>query len=452
MKQLQPVIWARGTFLNPQHLQLQDRFLESTLRFRQEALNYAPYGFTGLHIDQEALAGGQIAISSASGIMPDGLAFDIPSADAAPPAKQLASWLEDEESGSTLVYLALPALRPGGLNIAPEGSNFDGRFRAELALVRDENTGGQERPVHLARKNFRLLFEGEAQEGQTCMQIARLQKGPGGAVQLDPLFVPPLLDIGASAFLQTIVRRLVELLSAKSTMLAGMRRQKNQTLADFTAADIASFWLLYCLNSELPLFRHILESRRGHPEGLFAEMLTLGGALTTFSMQVQPRDFPLYDHENLGAAFSLLDEKLRHLLDTVIPSNFVSLALKQIQPFIYATALDDDKYLRNTRMYLAVSADVGEAELIQRVPALVKVCSANQIEILVRQALNGVTLTHLPVPPSAIPVKLNYQYYSLNQAGGAWEAITRSRNFAAYVPAEIPNANLELLILLPQTQ
>jgi type VI secretion system protein ImpJ len=59
-------------------------------------------------------------------------------------------------------------------------------------------------------------------------------------------------------------------------------------------------------------------------------------------------------------------------------------------------------------------------------------------------------LTYVPIPPSAIPVKLNYQYFSLTQTGVAWEAVQRARNFAAYVPAELPNPQLELIILLPQ--
>ena len=60
------------------------------------------------------------------------------------------------------------------------------------------------------------------------------------------------------------------------------------------------------------------------------------------------------------------------------------------------------------------------------------------------------TLTHVPSPPPAIPVKLNYQYFSLSQSGGAWEAIHRARNLAAYVPADLPNPQLELLIVLAQ--
>ena len=79
-----------------------------------------------------------------------------------------------------------------------------------------------------------------------------------------------------------------------------------------------------------------------------------------------------------------------------------------------------------------------------------KVCSANHIEHLVRQALPGVPLTYVASPPSAIPMKLNYQYFSLSQSGVAWEAIQRARNLAAYVPGDLPNPQLELIILLPQ--
>jgi type VI secretion system protein ImpJ len=101
-------------------------------------------------------------------------------------------------------------------------------------------------------------------------------------------------------------------------------------------------------------------------------------------------------------------------------------------------------------MYLAVSAEMNEGDLIGKTPTLIKVCSATHIEHLVRQALPGMQLTHVARPPSSIPVKLNYQYFSLNQSGVAWDAVVRSRNLAAYVPGDFPNPNLELVILLPQ--
>jgi type VI secretion system protein ImpJ len=101
-------------------------------------------------------------------------------------------------------------------------------------------------------------------------------------------------------------------------------------------------------------------------------------------------------------------------------------------------------------MYLAIRAETSQADIVGSVPQLVKVCSANHIDHLVKYALPGVPLNYVAVPPSAIPVKLNYQYFSMSQSGVAWEAIQRARNLAAYVPADLPNPQLELIILLPQ--
>ncbi len=449
MKKLQPVIWTKGTFLSPQYLQLQDRFLENLLQFHLESLSFRPYGFRSLQISQEELAGGAFAVTSASGIFPDGLLFDIPGSDGVPPLKQLPDCFEPDQTTLDM-YLAVPQYRERGLNVATSPRQGGARYRAEIELFRDENTGLSEKPVQIARKNLRLLAEGEALEGYSAMRVARVNRDITGAFSLDPRFVPPLLDFLSNDYLAAIARRLVEILSARSAAIASVRRQKSLTLADFTASDIANFWLLYTINTAFPTFRHLFETRGGHPEELFTAMLDLAGALTTFSTNIHPRDLPPYDHDDLGACFTDLDEKLRHLLETVVPTNFVSLPLKLSQPFIYATSIDNDKYLLNTKMYLAMRAETSQADIVGSVPQLVKVCSANHIDHLVKYALPGVPLTYVAQPPSAIPIKLNYQYFSMNQSGVAWEAIQRARNLAAYVPADLPNPQLELIILLPQ--
>jgi type VI secretion system protein ImpJ len=451
MRQLQPVIWAKGTFLTPQHLQLQDRFFESVLDFKLGALKYCPWGFAEMQFNHEALSAGSLALARAVGLFPDGLAFDIPDSDAAPGERRIEQSFGPDQT-TLEVYLAVPQHRDRGLNVSVGQKSGDTRYQAEIELSRDENTGLAEKPVQVAKKNLRLLLEGEPLQGNTILRVGCVKKTETGLYQLDPQFIPPLLDISASEYLVAILRRLVEILAAKSSTLSGMRRQKNQSLAEFTAADIANFWLLYTANSYLPVMRHIFESKKGHPEGLYTTMLALAASLTTFSSTLQPRDLPNYDHDNLGACFTDLDEKLRMLLETVVPSNFVSIPLKLSRPSIYSAALANDKYLTNTRMYLAISADLSEADLLRRVPQLVKVCSATHIETLIRQALPAIPLTHVPSPPGSIPIKLNYQYFSLNQSGAAWEAVQRARNIAAYVPGDIPNPQLELIILLPQAE
>ena len=141
------------------------------------------------------------------------------------------------------------------------------------------HTGLAEKPLQLARRNLRLMAEGEAREGHSLLQVARVTRAESGEVQLDPHYVPPLLDVSANVYLLTIARRLIEILSARSSGLAGTRRQRNRGLADFGSSDVASFWLLYTINTHLPVVRHLFETRRGHPESLFRALLGLAGAL-----------------------------------------------------------------------------------------------------------------------------------------------------------------------------
>jgi type VI secretion system protein ImpJ len=63
--------------------------------------------------------------------------------------------------------------------------------------------------------------------------------------------------------------------------------------------------------------------------------------------------------------------------------------------------------------------------------------------------LPGVELTHTAKPPSAIPVKLDYQYFRLGKSGSEWEAIKLARNVSAYVPDDFPEPQLELVVVLP---
>ena len=144
----------------------------------------------------------------------------------------------------------------------------------------------------------------------------------------------------------------------------------------------------------------------------------------------------------------MLDGLLRALLETVVPSNFVALPLKPVRPSVYATAIDKDSLFENSRFYLAVAANVPEPDLIKRFGFLAKAAAATHIENYIRQALPGLRMVHVPTPPRALPVKLQYQYFSLERAGEVWEGIRRARNFAVYAPDEINDPQMELIILL----
>ncbi len=444
MRHLQSVVWSKGTFLSPQHLQAQDHFFEESLRLTAEVLSFWYWGFSALQIEAGALSEGRLEIARAAGWFPDGLPFDT-AEEAAPDSRILDECFG--EGTERVFYLAIPQQRPGALNVAVKREGRSTRFYSEVRMLRDESGSGVEKPVAFTKKNFQIVVEGESLEGLITLPLARVLRAGAGHYRLDPNFIAPMNNIHGSDRLVSILRGMVEVLSSRSSEVSNGRRERNLSLADFSASDVASFWLLYTINTHLPALNGFLQARNIHPEKLFGQMLALSGALTTFSRAIGPLDFPHYEHEKQGSCFLRLERQLMELLATVIPQKFLALPLKQVRGSVYATSIERDEYLNHTRFYLAIAAEIPAADLIARTPALVKVGSATHLEMLIRQALPGLPITHLAAPPQEIPVKLNYHYFRLDQAGEAWELIKRSRDLGVYVPGEIANPRMELILL-----
>ncbi len=447
MRHSPPVLWTKGVLLTPQHLQAQDRHHEETLAFQVSALAFSPWGLSRLTIDQEALAGGTLVTTAIAGRFPDGLLFDAPIAGATPPPKALTDAFGQDQD-TVQAYIAVSEYRPGARNVARRGEHASSRWVADEQLLRDETTGLTERPIQMSPPSLRLLLEGESLEGYTAMPIARLRRSAAGDVTLDSQFVPPLLDLSASDVMMSMMRRLTERLASRSASLSGSRRQRNQGLADFTVADVGSFWLLYTVNTHLPAIRHLHEVRRGHPSMLWEAMLALVGSLSAFSTSGDARSLPTYDHLRLGEGFFELERRLFELLDGAVVDAAIALPLKPVRTTLHAVAIEQAKWLEAPQWFLAVSAPVRQQELIPKVLQGCKVGAADVVDTLIRQALPGIELAHISSPPSAVPVKLDFQYFAIRKTGSAWDAIERARNLAVYVPAELVDARFELVIVL----
>jgi type VI secretion system protein ImpJ len=452
MKHLQRVVWSKGMFLTPQHFQAQDEYFEQHLHFRATAASSCNWGLTGLAIDLEALSNGIFTIRHCRGILPDGLTFNIPEADEPPPGREVAEHFAPTDPELD-VFLALPESRTRGKNVTvvngqASRTDIGTRYIGETRMVLDESGGLEQKPVQVATKNFRLVFAGESLDGSAFIRLARITRSPAGTYILRSEFIPPALSLDTSDYLLLMLRRLIELLAAKSGALSSMRRQAGRSLAEFGHSDTANFWLLHTANTYLPQLKHLWIARRRHPELMYLMMLGLAGALSTFSLDEQARNLPDYDHDNLGGCFTELDEKIRILLETAIPSKCISIPLSLTEKSIWTGEIKDERYFKKTQFYLSVGAQMTVDEVIKQVPKLMKASSPAEIQRLVRNALPGISLRHVPVPPSAIPVKLTRQYFSLNQSGVLWDGVVKAQRASIFVPDEIAKPELELLIVM----
>lgn len=450
MKNLSRVVWSEGMYLGPHHFQVQSRYFEDSIRFVTTNLWFESYGLVGVQFDTDALRNGTVSLVHARGIFPDGLVFHMPDSDPLPHARAIAEIFPPTRD-KLKVMLAVPARKQDGVNCVPieEASVAPGaRFWAESKVLYDETTGRDEKPVRLGRKNVRLVLETEVSEDEVCLPIARVMRDGAGGFVYDPDYIAPCVDLAASDRLMMITKRMVEILEEKSAALSTGKKAAGKSWAEFSTSDIARFWMLHTVHAALPSLRHLLLTRRGHPEELYREMAKLAGALCTFAIDSHPRTVPLYDHQNLDVCFNALDEHIRRHLETIVPTNCISIPLQKSGDYFWMGEIRDQRVLDHARWVFSIYSQIGEAEVIMRTPALVKVCSQKYIQELVKRALPGLALTHLKIPPSAISARADTQYFGISRAGPCWDSIVTTRQVGIYVPGDLPSPRIELLVVL----
>jgi len=451
MKFLSPVVWSEGMHLAQHHFQAQNRYFEELTGFAIGSLFYRTYGLVRCELDADALLNGTVSLTHGRGLMPDGLAFHFPEDPAPDPLEvgELFSPIHD----SHLVLLAIPPLRPGHPNCVLDGEADPAarRFISTAEAVPDELTGADEKPVELARKNFRLLLDHQERGDLITMPVARVKRDGRGHFIYDPDYVPPCLQIGAGEKLLRLGERLVGILDAKSETMQRERQASQRPLAEWAAREVANFWLTHAVNAASAPLRHMLATRAAHPEELYVELVRLAGALCTFSLDAHPRDLPTYDHDDLAGCFDELDRHIRRNLEIIIPTNAVVVPLTQAEQYFHTAAVPDDRvFKRGAHWYLGVRSSAGRGDLAAGVPRLVKVCSAEHIVRLVKEGLPGLTLEHEPSPPAELSPRLGSHYFRVKTAGPCWTLMAKTKNVGVYAPAAIADAELEMTIVVEQ--
>jgi type VI secretion system protein ImpJ len=441
-RSLARVVWEEGMHLAQHHFQAQNRFFEDSSRFAISSLFFRSYGFVGLELDREALLNGTVSLTHGRGFLPDGLPFHFPHD---PPPDPLG--LRDLFSPTRpahVIHLAIPAFRPGAANAAADDDVEapSRRFLLDEVDRIDEISGEETGQVTVARKNFRLVLDDhlEEMEGMITLPVARVTRDGRGSFTYDPNFIPPVLRIGAVPALGSLLDRVLEMVSARGE---GLRAQHGTS----PGGEVAEMWLSHAIHQSLPTLRHLRETRGAHPEALYQEMARLAGALCTFALDAHPSDLPLYDHDDLGGCFRALERHLRSRLEVVLPSGSYRIPFLPADPPFRNAQVQDREALHSARFFLSIQGSSSAGELVELTQRLVKVCSAEHIERLVREAFPGLKMTHIPSPPAALRPESGAHYFELEKSGPCWTAIEKSGTLGIYVPDSIPEPEVQLVVL-----
>jgi type VI secretion system protein ImpJ len=433
------VVWTEGMFLQPQHFQQHDRYLEHQLRQRLAAgLGYG-WGFVSLSLDEAALALGKLSLNSAQGVLPDGTAFSVPGNDAAPAALDIPADARNEK-----VVLALVLARPGIVETDAEqaAGSMGPRYAVSEISVRDSNTTvDRDASLQIGRLNLRLMLERDAGDGFASVGVARVvERRADNKIVLDANYVPPMLHTQGHPILDGYLRELCGLLHQRGEALAARLSQPGRG----GVAEIADFLLLEAVNRSEPMFVHLQQRSVLHPQTLYAACLSLAGDLATFRERRRPPPFPEYQHDDPSRCFRPVIDDLRQSLSMVMEQTAIPIELQDRKYGIRVAIIADTELQRNASFVLAVAAQLPGEALRARFPTQVKIGPVERIRDLVNLQLPGVTLRPLPVAPRQIPYHAGFNYFELDTRNNEmWKQLESSGGLAMHIAGEFPGLELE---------
>ena len=433
------VVWSEGLFLQPQHLQQQERYLERQIRASTAALTPFSYGFSRLQVDTDMLLLGKFALRSAAGLMPDGTSFDLPGEVDAPLPIDLPETLRN-----ATLHLILPARQPGAVETAPADRIETGaRFVTGEHEAIDTNAGYQSvATVPIGRLRLRLATEADARGGQVALGLVRVVEVKADrSVVLDDNYIPPVLTTEASAVLTGFVTTLQGLLHQRAEAIAG-RLSENSARG---AAEINDYMLLQLCNRYEPLMTHLVASAgQLHPESLYRVLLQLAGEILTFTdSRKRPPVFPPYRQDDLHGTFRPLMAALRQAFSTVFEATAESIPLQLRAYGIRVGPIPDRTLVTDATWVLAVKAQIPPETLRRQLPNQIKIGPVEQIRELISVALPGIEITALPVAPRQLPYYAGTSYFELDRRSAYWAALARSGGVAIHISGDIPGLEVE---------
>lgn len=438
MTKAEKVVWTEGMFLRPHHFQRTESYLLNHVREWGALQRSYLWGFLYFELDEAMLRQGCIALSYASGLLPDGTFFHIRDYHNGPVPLKITDNIADEK-----VVLALPVSRGGREEVIfSEEKASLARFIAFEQEVEDDNAmsvGGA--TVQFGRLRLTLMLEKDLTAEWIAIGVACVkEKRTDNHVRLDNNYIPPMLNANSSPQLHSMINDLHGLLIQRSQQIGGRLRQPGR----FNTSELIEFTLLSLVNRYLGTLSHLKTLPLLHPEVLWRSWLPFANELTTWMpQQTAECVLPVYNHDDLALCFSKLMFMLRQGLSLVMEDNAIQLPLHERSHGLNIATVPETSMVREFSFVLAIKANVPSEYLLTHFPSQMKVAPVSKIRDLVQLQLPGIKLRAMPVAPPQIPWHAGYSYFELEKGSELWQEMENSGVFALHLAGEFPGFDME---------
>ena len=442
------VAWLEGMFITPQHFQQHDRYLHAQMQGCLKQLFGFSQGISELEIESESLAGGKLVIKQAKGIFTDGCQFEL--------QNELIMQVPADAAGKR-ICLGIPMYRRGQVNAgtgATRGQDIhqqhEHRYRIQQKELQDDTSADND-PVNVAilEPNITLQIEREGLDSWFLLPITRVQEvRPDGEVVLAKDFIPPCLNIGVSDYLYNGIRELTALMTRRARGIS--QRLAAEARGVTFQVQMRDYLWLQILNRWLPWGGAVLDDPGYGPRRLYRELSMLAGELRT--MEALPaEEISGYHPDDTETIFPALFAELRQRLG-VRHEDAVTELHWDDQQFadsrIFRLEWSEPGELTGSRVVLGVTSSMGTVTLNNHFNRSGKLAGRQRMKELVCNALPGVPLQPLAVPPLELKVSADTAWFEVDTHHGLWlEVLEASEPLLLHVDERIPDIAVRLFII-----
>jgi type VI secretion system protein ImpJ len=445
---LQKVVWYEGMKLNPHHFQQIDRYNQYNINSRINILNSNYWGLTEIQIDLAALSGGSFNLVKCTGIMPDGLLFDMPANDPFPKSRSF----EDMFSATAEkmdVFLSIPSENISGNNCQMDEAvnSNNSRYILQNTEVLDYNTGSNMRTIGIVKPNFQFKFGEESLEDFSSIKIGQINRSADGKFTMDKNFIVSSVSISASEVLLNYTREILGSLVSKSKEL---RKLASIHKPELSLTQVEILLMLQTVNTYIPLLNYYYSSKNIHPETLYILFLNLAGQLSTYSnLGIKTGEFPAYEHKHLTEIFDQVVNEINSMLNVqkTIERRDLVIPLRKQADTLFVGQLSPSQI--SSQFFISVISDIPEKKIITELPKNIKISAYEEIFAVHQAGIQGVSIEYIARPPLGVQVNEKAHYFKINKEGRFWDKIEKKNNIAFFIAAEFKSMQMELVLLMP---
>ncbi|GJD45624.1 hypothetical protein AFCDBAGC_3498 [Methylobacterium cerastii] len=435
------VVWAEGLFLRPQHLQQNDRYLETLVENRVRYATPYPWGFAQVEVDRDLAQQSKFGLRRGTGIMPDGTPFDVPGQSPLPAPIDVP-----EDAAGLVLWLTMPVAASNTREVeAAEAESASRFYPGRETLIDSTSALRVEEEIDVAHPRLSFELRRTAKPGFVGLPIARVVEVRDRAVVFDERFAPPVLVCAAHPVANGWLDRVI-----------GWVENKLEELARYAADPTAGgglqnldYFMLQLLNRHIPVLRHLRGSRYVHPERLYEQFLQLAGELATFSTaERRARTYADYDHNALEEVFGPLLRDIQDFLSAHVGRRAIRLELVERAQNAFTSQIRDRTLFRNASLIIEVAARRPLTEIQVQFPHLFKVGPNTKMGEIVHAHLPGVPLVHLPTPPPQIRAITDHVYFMLDRNSPLWAEFSTASAIGLHFSGDWPGLELELWAVL----